>query len=422
MAAIDEALISYVVRNNALVELQKQGVSEEDFVDEYRTVWRFIVRTKREQDTVPSRASLKVQYPELRLPKVEERDVPVLLRQLRQRRKYKDFLTSLTEAAQECTDFEAVDGAIQGLQGRLNSIGFGDGKSHLVDLFSDKATKKMLREIKKRANGQVMGVPTGLKRFDTFCGGLHKQKMVVVMARPGIGKSWLDLLFVATSVMQGQRVILYPLEMNIFETATRLYTLFSSKLLGQHKVLRNYDLTTGNVNMKRVVRFLHLLEDRFQGQLYVADVASLADPYTNERIEAEVEMYRPDMFWVDYLTLMKPPPRGRNGDSDWSDVRHLSNGIKNTAMRRNVIGGCSAQVNREAIRTRGVFLPRLENIAYGDSIGQDADNVFSLNRDDKYLYYALVKNRGGPEIGKTKVRFQVNVGLLEEHEDQESDD
>ena len=183
-------------------------------------------------------------------------------------------------------------------------------------------------------------------------------------------------------------------------------------------MLKNYDLSTGNINMRRVVRLLNMLEDRFAGQLHVADVASLSDPYTNERIEAEVDMYKPDMFWVDYLTLMKPPPRNRNGDSDWSDVRHLSNGIKNTAMRRRVIGGCSAQVNREAIRVRGVLLPRLEHIAYGDSIGQDADQVFSLNRKERILYYALVKNRGGPEIGKTKMRFDVNVGILEEHPDQ----
>ena len=228
MPNLDTAIISYVVKNDALSEIQRAGVTEDDFVDEYRTVWRFITRTKREQDTVPSATSLRTQYPDLRLPKVEKRDIPVLLRQLRQRRKYKDFLTSLTEAAQDCTDFEAVDGSIQMLQARLNTIGFNTAESHLVDLFSERSTKRMIREVRKRARGQVMGTPTGLERFDTFCGGLHKQKMVVVMARPGIGKSWLDLLFVATSVLQGKKVILYTLEMNIFETATRLYTLFSS--------------------------------------------------------------------------------------------------------------------------------------------------------------------------------------------------
>lgn len=61
-----------------------------------------------------------------------------------------------------------------------------------------------------------------------------------------------------------------------------------------------------------------------------------------------------------------------------------------------------------------MFLPRLEHIAYGDSIGQDADMVFSINRKKDGLYYALVKNRGGPEISRTKVNFSINVGIIEE--------
>lgn len=419
---IDEAILSYIVKNNALAELQRVGLSEDDFVDEYRTVYRFLIKSKRDHDTTPSRATLRTRYPELRLPNVEKRDLPILLHQLRQRRKYKEFLTSLTDAAQSCVDFDAVDGSIQSLQSRLNQLGFGQrGQSHLVDLFSNKAKRQLLKEYDKRTEGLVAGMPTGLGKFDTFAGGLQKQKMVVIIGRTGIGKSWLDLLFVATSVMGGGKVILYPLEMNLFETATRLYTIFSQRMFGMTRVLRNYELTAGTLDKRKVVRFLNLLEDRFKGQLYVADVASLADPYTNERIEAEVDMHHPDMFWVDYLTLLKPPPRTSRDAADWSDVRQLSNGIKNTAMRRNVVGGCSAQVNREALRVKS-FLPRLEHISYGDSIGQDADQVFSINRNEHGLYYALVKNRGGPEISKTKVTFRVNEGLLVEAPDQDDEE
>jgi hypothetical protein len=66
-----------------------------------------------------------------------------------------------------------------------------------------------------------------------------------------------------------------------------------------------------------------------------------------------------------------------------------------------------------------VFLPRLEHIAYGDAIGQDADQVFSLNRKGAYLHYAVVKNRHGPEIGNTRLKFFPNEGLIEEVPDEE---
>lgn len=418
---IDGALISYAVKYGDITALQQAGIDQSYFVDEWRTVWKYLTRTKRDHDTVPSKDTLRSRFPDLELPRVQQRDLPLLIVQARQRRKFIDFLTSVNNAVNNTHSPESVDDVIQQLQGELNRLAFSPRQqSHLVDLFSPEISKRIRREIRQRKSGEVQGIPTGLATFDRVAGGLQKQKMYVAIGRPGIGKSWLDLLFVAVAVINGYKVILYPLEMNLFETATRLYSIFTSQLFGPQRALKNYDLTSGNVNMRKVVRFLHTLEDKFAGQLYVADVAALADPYTVERIEAEVEVQIPDMFWIDYITLLKAPPSAKNGGDDWSAVRGLSNGVKNIAMRRNCVGGVSAQVNREAMRTR-VFLPRLEHIAYGDSIGQDADGVFSLNRN-KDLYYALVKHRGGFEIGKTRVAFDVNSGHLAERPEEGEDD
>ena len=145
------------------------------------------------------------------------------------------------------------------------------------------------------------------------------------------------------------------------------------------------------------------------------------DLVTVERVGAEVSIYQPDMFWIDYITLMKAPGVGRDGNEDHTTVKALSNGIKQIAMRNRCVGGASAQVNRESIKAKA-FLPRVENIAYGDAIGQDADGVVSINRQGAYLYYALVKHRGGPEIGKTKVQFMVDEGIIEEAADQDDED
>lgn len=383
-------------------------------------MWKYLVRMKREHESIPSSQVLRTRFPDLELGVVKDRDLPMLLSNIKQRRKWIEFLGGLNDAASSATSYETVDEVIQRLQGTLNGLTFQGGEAHLVDLFTSKTSKKLLKEVQRRRSGAIAGIPTGLSKFDAFAGGLQKQKMVVVIGRPGIGKSWLDLLFVASAVLSGAKVMLYPLEMTLAETAFRLYTIFSQKMFGVQRVIKNYDLTMGRINPRKLAKFTSALEDKFKGQLYVADMGSLADPYTNERIEAEVDVHKPDMFWVDYLTLLKPPP-GAKGVDDWGAVRQLSNGIKNTAMRRNAVGGCSAQVNREALRAR-VFLPRLEHIAYGDSIGQDADQVLSLNRKGDYLYYALVKNRGGPEIKKTKIKFFVNEGLIVEPREDEEDE
>lgn len=426
--SIDASVVSYVIRHNDITGVQRLGIDSDFFVDEWRTIWRYILRVKRDHDDIPSKATLRARFPDIELPQVRKSELPHLAAQIRQRKKYITFLENLNEAAGNANDFEAVDEVIQTLQGKLNDLAFKSGQTnHMVDLFSVEVGKQIRREIQKRRSGQVAGIPTGLHKFDTIAGGLHKQRSVTVIGRTGIGKSWIDLLFVASTVQWGGKVVLYPLEMTLFETAARLYSIFSQRMFGMEGVLKNYDITTGRVSKRQVIRFLHAMEDRFAGQLYVADVGNLADPYTVERIEAEVEVYQPDMFWVDYITLLKPPP-GSKDEGDHVAVSKLSKGIKNTAMRRNCIGGASAQVNREAIRNR-VFLPRLEHIAFGDAIGHDADQVFSINRTGDYLHYALVKNRGGPEIGThrkrgVRVNFFPNEGVIEEasDDDQEQDD
>jgi hypothetical protein len=422
--SIDASVISYIVKYDDLLGVQQHGITQDHFVDEWKTVFRYLLRARREHDAVPSADTLQARFPDIDLPRVRRNELPQFISDIRRRSRFIKLLSAINDTANDMKSMDDVDDAVSSLMGKLNTISYSEGQtSHLVDLFSSEATKAMKAEIKRRGTAQFAGLPSGLDKFDSICGGLHKQRMITVIARSGVGKSWLDLLFVAKGVMGGATVMLYPLEMTLFETATRLYTIFTQQMFGPTRALKNLDLVQGKISMAKVARFTSLLEDKYGGQLFVADVASLADPYTNERIEAEVEAHRPDMFWVDYITLLKNTGREEGHEL----VSKLSKGIKTTAMRRNVIGGASAQVNREAIRTgaasgKSVFLPRLEHIAYGDAIGQDSDQVFSLNKRGKDLYYSLVKNRHGPEIGTTRVQFDVNVGVIREYANQDEDD
>lgn len=418
---LDPALISHAVKTPAnLSHLLRAGITAEDFADEYQDVWKFLVRAKQTKGTVPSRAVVETRFPDIEWVRPNARDFPHLVEQLKQRRKWNDFLAIIEMAATEASSPERVDDAIQQAQAAINQLTAMNGESHVVDLFSHEQTRKMLQAIRRRAHGGALGIPTGLERIDTMMGGMVSGRMIVIIGRPGLGKSWLNLLFVATAVINGSNFILYPLEMSLEETAFRLYTIFSQKMFGVSGVLKNTDLTLGYVTKRKAVKVLHALEDKFAGQLHVADVGSLSDPYTNERIEAEVQIWKPNGFWVDYLTLMKAP-QDRRGGEDYSAVRYLSSGIKGTAIRQDVVGGCSAQVNREALKVRS-FIPRLEHIAYGDSIGQDADQVISINRRGNYLYYGVVKNRHGPEISTTRVNFGVDVGVIEETKEQGEED
>lgn len=417
---LDAAIISIVsAYPKSFREVQRSGITEEDFLPDYAKVWRFIKRSKKDYGKIPSKEVIRTRFEEIDLIRARERDLSHLVASIKQRRKWLDSLTAIDEFVREASGPDYLDEALSSLQAGLNDLALRAGKDEsLASVFSPEIRRRMINDIRNRKKGLSRGIPTGLKRFDSISGGLHNGRMIVNMARPGIGKSWLNNMFICQSVIYGAKSILYPLEMTLEETLLRLYTVFSALLMGQQNVFRNLDLASGKVNIRKLVQFMHMLEDKFEGQLHVADISALGDPYTTERIDADIDLHRPHIFWVDYLTLMK---QNKNKNDNTSDaIQRLAHGIKTTAGRYQCVGGCSAQVNRDGVKD-GIFLPRLEHIAYGDAIGQDADQVFSMNRKGKYLYYSLVKNRHGPEIGATKLKFFPNDGIIEEAPEDEEE-
>lgn len=418
---LDAQIISYVVRRpDALVQLQRAGVEPNDFVKGYDRIWQYICRIKKQHGIVPSKTTLESRFSKFEYIKTRENDLSFLLSELKRRKKWQELLDVIDYAATNAGSPDDVEKVLEVVQSRVNGLAYGsDNGAHLVDVFSKEASQQLIRDIRERRDTVFKGLPTGLKRIDKM-GGLQRGRMVTVVGRLATGKSWINLLFVANAVRSGAKVLLYPLEMTLEETAYRLYAIFSLLEYGSEGVLKNTDLSKGNVSKKKLVRFLKDLEQKYAGQLHIANIGTMHSPYTLERIEAEVDLYRPDMFWIDYLTLLKAPP---GHEKEYTAVRSLSSGIKNMAMRYKCVGGASAQINREAMKGKA-FIPRPETIAFGDSIGQDSDQIIGINKKDEYLYYGLVKNRHGPEIPLVRVKFFPDVGLISEDERQieEEDD
>lgn len=423
--SIDEAVLSHAITSErGFADLQRAGITAEHFIDdEYEAVWNFLTKMRRKHGKTPSKSVVRTRFPDIRIVKVRERDVPMLYSELQNRKKYRDFLDLIDEASRLANDPEDTEAVVAGLMSGLNGLSIRNGDSPLVDLFSKETTDRLHKDIRHRRKAVSQGIPTGLRRFDAVTGGLQKSRMIVLIGRTGRGKSWLNLLFVASAVRYGAKVGLYPLEMTLEDTAYRLFSIFSCQMFGANKAIKNLDMTMGHVSMKKVAKLTSLLEDKYAGQLWVADMGNLSDPYTMDRVGAEQDIYDFDMQWIDYLTLMKAPGVGRQGQEDYTTIKALSSGAKSVATRGRHVVGVSAQVNREALRGKS-FLPRLENIAYGDSIGHDADQVVAVNRkdeDDPDLYYGLVKNRHGPETGKIRVKFAVNEGNIRERDKQEGE-
>jgi replicative DNA helicase len=411
-----------------LVKLRKAGINEDFFEDEFKTVWLHLVKMERKHGKVPGKAMLLQRFPDLGLPRVKEEDASFIVDNLKNRRRWVTYYKHLEKALSNNKGWEQVDEMVHELQAdltRLSHTGNGDGyRESVVDMFSSESKKRIIKSVKARRDQTASAIPTGLTRFDVEAGGLYKSRLTVVIGRPGKGKSWLTLYAVANAVKNGATVLLYPLEMSFEETAYRLISIFSAITSNGRRIVRDQDLNLGRINLKRLRKVIDSLSSQFEGKLLLSDTSASYDPYTTERIESEVAFHKPDMAWVDYITLMKS---GAKGAESWQQVAELSRGLKGIAMRQDIAMGCSAQVNRSAISQdkkgkQQVFLPRLENIAYGDSIAADANQVISIDRLGKYLYWSLVKNRNGPEISRTKVVFNVDQGMLLEAQQEDDDE
>lgn len=411
---IDSSIISYIIKYKDLAGIQQAGINVDHFLDDgkndFQIMWNFLLRMKREHNAIPSGSTMKTRFPNLVLSHVSQDEIGFLVTEIKQRKKFFDFLEITNTAIQGTDSWESVNEVIPELQAALSRLSYAtDNGGHLIDLFSKETREIINADLDKRVNGEFRGIPTSLTTLDDITGGLAPQNMVTIMARTGMGKSWLNLLFIASAIIDGKKAILYPLEMQLTEVAYRLYVIFNYLHFRNQTHLTHRNLTAGAISKTRIKAFLDTLESEFEGQLIVADIGKLHESYTPEKIEAEVQIHKPDMFWVDYLTLMKPVSKVEG----WEGVRQLSNAIKQIASRNNCVGGASAQVNRDALKAN-VFLPRPEHIAYGDAIGQDSDLILSIRSKQKAMYYALVKNRHGPEIPRTKVLFDVDQGILRE--------
>lgn len=412
---VDERAIAYVARygEEGFRDLIRAGVTSDYFDQDYRHIWEFILRMKRDHDSMPSKGMLSTRFEFLELPNIRGSDLPLILQDLTNRYKFTQMLLATNAMhTQLGSGWDSIDDVLQKMISTASTLLNADGtKTRLVDLFSTETSDRIIAEMAARR--ERTGIPTGIPMLDAQTGGLFPGHMVVMMGRTAQGKTWLNLLAVANAIIAGKSVVLYPLEMTLYETATRLYTLFSA-ITNPDRVLSNRQLTYGQVTSTRLRAFLEHLEGQYGGRLLISDTATLADPYTIERISAEVEAARPDMFWIDYITLLK----SGNGEKGWEAVQRLSHGVKMIAQKVNCVGGCSAQVNRAALEAGAGVIPRLEHVAYGDSISQDADLVISMAKRRRQkkdvLMWALVKNRHGPEIGAQMMEFDPDIGHFAE--------
>lgn len=243
-----------------------------------------------------------------------------------------------------------------------------------------------LDELQKMGTG-LRGVPTGFKGLDSVLAGMQDSNLLILAARPGVGKTAFGLNIARyVAVEKKMPVCIFSLEMSKEELVDRL--LVRQGLIDAWK-LKTGQLSSGDFDS--LSEAMGVLAD---APLYIDDTPGLT--VTELRTKARrLQIDKGIKFIiVDYLQLM----HGSTRDNRVQEVAEISQGLKNLARELKIPVLALAQLSR-AMEARG-GRPRLSDLRESGSIEQDADVVFFLYREDEevreMVTCSIEKHRNGP--------------------------
>lgn len=261
-------------------------------------------------------------------------------------------------------------------------------------------------DIQSRAErgSEVTGVPTGFTDLDRLLAGLHPTDLVILAARPAMGKTALALNIATNAAMSGKGVGIFSLEMSRAQLAVRM--LCAHARVDAHKV------RTGFISRDRdLPRLTEASESLYRLPIYIDDTPALT--VTQIRSKARrLKALHPNLgvIIVDYIGLMS----GDNRVSRERQVAMASQGLKTLAKELNLCVLALSQLNR-GVEMRDNKRPRLSDLRESGSIEQDADVIMFIYRDDYYnkeqstepgVAEVLVEKQRHGATGRVKLAFQ----------------
>lgn len=249
--------------------------------------------------------------------------------------------------------------------------------------------------------GDMVGVPTGYLDLDRLTGGLQRSDLIILAARPSVGKTAFALSIAYNMAVKNLfSVAVFSLEMSREQLVQRL--------LAMHTGIDTQRLRTGTIgrDVEQVIQAMGTLSD---AELYIEDTPGLSITEVRNRARRLRSQAPVDLVVVDYLQLMQ----GRRNDNRVQEVSEISRGLKALARELDVPVLALSQLSR-AVEGRMNHVPMLSDLRESGSIEQDADIVMFIYREELYdketdkkgiAEIHLAKHRNGP-LGVVPLRFE----------------
>lgn len=251
--------------------------------------------------------------------------------------------------------------------------------------------------------GLVTGIPTGFKKLDEMTSGFHKSDLIIIAARPSVGKTAFALNLAKNMATVGEASVgIFSLEMSKEQLIQRLLCMES--LVDLQKVRRGW---LSDEEWKRLVAGASKL---MKANIIIDDESNLEPRVLRAKARRMKKEYNVDAIFIDYLQLMN---LGDRRDSRQQEISEISRSLKLLARELDIAIVALSQLSR-AVEQREDKRPRLSDLRESGAIEQDADVVIFLYREEYYkkqhvdlpheTEIIIGKQRNGP-IGTVTLMF-----------------
>jgi replicative DNA helicase len=330
----------------------------------------------------------------------------------------RELIRAATDTVQQCHEFSGgIDEFVDTIEQKLFAVTQNRVSESARPM--KEPTREAMNVITKMMmkKGELTGVSSGFKDLDQFTFGFQRQEMIVLAARPSMGKTSLALNFAEAAALpkrgDGVPVLVFSLEMGASQLALRM---LCARARVNMKLLRDGLLSKNGAEQKELLK----AADEFsKAPIFIDDSSHLTIMELRAKARRLYARQPLGLIVVDYLQLISPtdPKTPRE-----QQVGEISRGLKGLAKELDVPVLVLSQLNRSAEKENRT--PKLSDLRESGSIEQDADVVLMLARprdaDEKFQVAAdsaeliVAKQRNGP-VGELRLTFLRDITRFENY-------
>ena len=304
-----------------------------------------------------------------------------------------DAATEIAGAAYE--DADSVENIMDAAEQKILAVAGAQGGGGFEPI------KKILMRTFERINvlyeskGGITGLSTGFKDLDKLTSGLQPSDLILVAARPSMGKTAFTLNIASYVGLHGSKVAFFSLEMSKEQLMQRM--------LCSEGGIDSQRLRTGQLDDEEWNKLVTVADRLNKAPIFIDDTAGITVMDLRSKARRLKAEHGLDLIVIDYLQLMQGRP-SKNGDNRQQEISEISRSLKALARELNVPVIALSQLSR-SVESRQVKRPMLSDLRESGSLEQDADIVMFLYREDYYdkdtenknlTEVIIAKHRNGP--------------------------